>query len=115
MFLCFFLLDLMAMLRVFCDLILLLEWQGRESLVRVSSSRERESCNTIRTVFCVESERQTQTQREGVCFQWNFQLMRVWRHHEDEAAKVFKSEVKVCFDILGNRRNWRAVYYSVSP
>jgi hypothetical protein len=55
----------MAMLRVFCDLIVLLDWQGRESLVRVSSSRERESCNTIRTVFCVESERQTNTQRGG--------------------------------------------------
>jgi hypothetical protein len=72
MFLLIFLLDLMAMLRVFCDLIVLLDWQGRESIVRVSSSRERESCNTIRTVFYVESERQTH--REGVCFQWNFQL-----------------------------------------
>jgi hypothetical protein len=65
MFLRIFLLETMAMLRVFCDLIVLLDWQGRESLVRVSSSRERESCNTIRTVFCVESERQTDTQRGG--------------------------------------------------
>ncbi len=66
MFLRIFLLDLMAMLRVFCDLIVLLDWQGRESIVRVSSSRERESSNTIRAVFCVESERQTDTERGGL-------------------------------------------------